>query len=92
MRSISFAATATATALAAATAGVGLLVTAPGAASADATRSSAYGIQVSGGGEVIVPPSPKVESSDGSTKTAGGGSLPVEPAGCLGQRRRAQRR
>ena len=81
MRSISFAATATATALAAATAGVGLLVTAPGAASADATRSSAYGIQVSGGGEVIVPPSPKVESSDGSTKTAGGGSLPANPLG-----------
>lgn len=81
MRSISFAATATATALAAATAGVGLLVTAPGAASADSTKSSAYGIQVSGGGQVIVPPSPKVESSDGSTKTAGGGSLPSNPLG-----------
>ena len=58
MRTISFAALATTTALAAATAGVGLLVTAPGAASADATKSSAYGIQVSGGGEVIVPPTP----------------------------------
>ena len=81
MRSISFAATATATALAAATAGVGLLVTAPGAASADATKSSAYGLQASGGGEVIVPPTPYVESTDGTNKTAGGGSLPANPLG-----------
>lgn len=81
MRSISFAATATATALAAATAGVGLLVTAPGAASADSTKSSAYGLQASGGGEVIVPPTPYVESTDGTNKTAGGGSLPANPLG-----------
>ena len=81
MRTISFAATATTTALAAATAGVGLLVTAPGAGSADATKSSAYGIQVSGGGQEVVPPTPYVESTDGSTKTAGGGSLPSNPLG-----------
>lgn len=81
MRTLSIAATATATALAAATAGVGLLVTAPGAASADATKSSAYGLQVSAGGQEVVPPTPYVESTDGSTKQVTGGALPANPLG-----------
>ncbi len=83
MRTISLAAMATTTVLAAATAGVGLLVTAPGAASADATKSSAYGIAATAGGQEVVK-QPYIESTDGSTKTAGGGSLPSNPLGLSG--------
>jgi len=53
-------------------AGSALLVAAPGASSADPTRSSAYGVSVTAGGKEVVPPSPFVESTDGSTQTAGG--------------------
>lgn len=58
-------------------AGSALLVATPGASSATPTRSSAYGVAVNAGGQEVVPPSPSVESTDGSTQTAGG-EIPPE--------------
>ena len=52
-------------------AGSALLVAAPGASSADPTRSSAYGVSVNAGGQQAVPPSPTVESTDGSAQPRG---------------------
>ncbi len=72
MRPSSLAATAAAVLV-----GSALLVTTPGASSAAPTRSSAYGVAVSGGGQQVVPPSPTVESTDGSTQHQGG-SIPPE--------------
>jgi hypothetical protein len=67
----------TATAVAALT-GAALVLSVPGATSAPPTKSSAYGISVSGGGEQVVPPTPYVESTDGSNQT-GGGQIPDNP-------------
>jgi hypothetical protein len=58
-------------------AGSALLIAAPGASSADPTRSSAYGVSVNGGGQEVVPPSPTVESTDGSEQSTGG-EIPSE--------------
>jgi hypothetical protein len=69
--------TLTATAVAAMT-GAALMFTAPGATSAPPTKSSAFGVSVSGGGEQIVPPTPYVESTDGANQT-GGGQVPDNP-------------
>jgi hypothetical protein len=69
--------TLTATAVAAMT-GAALMLTAPGATSAPPTKSSAYGLSVAGGGEQIVPPTPYVESTDGSNQS-GGGQIPDNP-------------
>ncbi len=63
-------------------AGSALLVAAPGASSADPTRSSAYGVSVNAGGQNAVPPSPTVESTDGSEQSTGG-SIPAEAAPLL---------
>ena len=63
-------------------AGSALLVASPGASSADPTRSSAYGVSVNGGGQAVVPPSPTVESTDGSEQSTGG-SIPPEAAPLL---------
>ena len=63
-------------------AGSALLVAAPGASSADPTRSSAYGVSVNAGGQQVVPPSPTVESTDGSEQSTGG-SIPPEAAPLL---------
>ena len=63
-------------------AGSALLVAAPGASSADPTRSSAYGVSVNAGGQEAVPPSPTVESTDGSEQSTGG-SIPPEAAPLL---------
>ncbi|MEJ7775728.1 MAG: hypothetical protein WKF72_13065 [Nocardioidaceae bacterium] len=57
--------------------GSALLVATPGASSAAPTRSSAYGIAVNAGGQEVVPPSPSVESTDGSTQSTGG-EIPPE--------------
>lgn len=57
--------------------GSALLAVAPGASSAAPTRSSAYGVAVNAGGEEVVPPSPSVESTDGSTQSTGG-EIPPE--------------
>jgi len=54
-----------------------LLVVTPGASSAAPTRSSAYGVAVNAGGQEVVPPSPSVESTDGSTQSTGG-EIPPE--------------
>jgi hypothetical protein len=79
MRLTSFTATAVAV-----LAGSALLVASPGASSADPTRSSAYGVSVDAGGQNAVPPSPTVESTDGSEHTAGGaGAFPAEAAPLL---------
>jgi hypothetical protein len=67
----------TATAVAALT-GAALALSVPGATSAPPTKSSAYGVSVSGGGEQVVPPTPYVESTDGSNQT-GGGQIPDNP-------------
>jgi len=67
MRHTSFAATVVAVMV-----GSALLVAAPGASSADPTRSSAYGVTVNAGGQEVIPPSPSVESTDGSTQSTGG--------------------
>ena len=64
-------------------AGSALLVAAPGASSADPTRSSAYGVSVNAGGQPAVPPSPFVESTDGSTKTTGAEAIPSQAAPLL---------
>jgi hypothetical protein len=67
----------TATAVAALT-GAALALSVPGATSAPPTKSSSYGLSVSGGGEQVVPPTPYVESTDGSNQT-GGGQIPDNP-------------
>ena len=65
-------------------AGSALLVASPGASSADPTRSSAYGVSVNAGGQPAVPPTPFVESTDGSTKTTGGAeAIPSQAAPLL---------
>ena len=58
-------------------AGSALLIAAPGASSADPTRSSAYGVSVNGGGQEVVPPSPTVEITEGSEQSTGG-EIPAE--------------
>lgn len=61
------------------TTAAGLIVASSGATSAaQATRSSAFGLAVYAQGDEAVPPTPYIESTDGSTQTTGGG-IPDNP-------------